>query len=508
MILLLVKRLNIVATWFGLSFGLIFGLLWLLLPSQSESSETCNPIQIEKVNQQSLREIPKALIAPFESAKDFFSLACQLHPGQTAVDVVKIKDGLEGHIKPSTFGTMIPAVDRQNRQTKDFLNLVLAKIKQGHELNARAAQEINDCTASTPPSNLAPPCEARAQSWLAKDLPQIAQAARSYLALAMSSNERKDDRDPVHINRQLSSLGTYKESPWQPLSDEEAKISEGKLKEIILEVGAKIPLSNDEAKSATQRRKKIQEIREIYIFVYQALMGVHPVLQNITSASPSKAEVNQAAQKTLYALALEKHKLSSMEASLRKPFNLGRAGNKTYPAEVLDILKYRTEVEQVLLEHPEFCGLALTLRQVEENRGETQDGIKAVAFVGSWFLGPISSMLAGAAMGSWSLGQSFLTYRNSEMRVLARLNSAEGSNLHKLIQNPDPDLIFEGLAKDISAVRSKVLTEAEVARIQANESSIGSTLMLVPGGIQWMSPHLARVVRALRARAFPSAAGP
>lgn len=47
--------------------------------------------------------------------------------------------------------------------------------------------------------------------------------------------------------------------------------------------------------------------------------------------------------------------LAEIDSAIDRTFSLGRAGIKSLDSKALDLLSYRTEVEETLIEDPEFC---------------------------------------------------------------------------------------------------------------------------------------------------------
>jgi predicted nuclease of predicted toxin-antitoxin system len=448
-------------------------------------------------------DLNNAFEGPLNNAETYFVLACRFLPKmaqfKTSIGLMnyqdKVREGLSGHIPSSYLGTAIPTVDAKERQTKDFLELVGAKISRSHQKNVNMAQRLGECTTS-PPS---PACEPAVATWLESELPALISAVRHSLALATSSPDpsQNAEKNDTRINTKLDPLGSTKTTAWEPLTKEEEALAQEDLSRIVRNLPPKTAEGHNNLDSYQERRKRLLQARELSFLIYLTLMGIHPIMQNLTSTNPTNKEIQRVIQKTLKALKVESDSLAEALENLKKPFNLGRAGNRTYSDKVLLLMKYRGEVEEVLLEHPEYCGLALSLRQVEENKKSTRDVIQSVAFFSSFLLGPWTALAVGAGVSTDSLTAHWQSRRDSAAKLESRLQNGDPAKVSAIINQADADLRTK-LGLDISAVARQTLYEAGQGEDNLLRDALGTAISLSPGVFKITKPFLLKYSSAFR----------
>lgn len=446
-----------------------------------------------KKNVDDVKKIADRLTDALNDSKTYFEAACNI--SETDSDELKKQKLNSFTNKPITTGlrTSIPFSDNAGNLSQDFFRRVLDKINKRREFNEMLAKKIADCSEKTEP--ILESCKG-VQSWTQNQLPQIVRIARYNLALAHHSQNASllGTKAELNLNFELDSKKSSKEVPWEPLTLEEKKVAESGFKRIQSEIGANI---SEKSKGLNRSERSnlyladLLKVRHTHYMIYLSFMGINPVLQYLKSPNPTSSEIHTAAKIVLENLEKEKLSLSRIENAVSKPFSVGRSGTKSFDSQVLDLLNYRTEVEEVLLEDPKFCGLGVGLHQVKSNR-QTAVALAGLPILAASFLVP---PLYGLAIGALSAGYYVYDSQGKLNDNLTRENARiQREGMDDFLTNiteggKTSDQIRDDLQKDVTRIYRKNLQA-----LRESESERDSSVVLAP--VVLISPLAAKYIAA------------
>ncbi len=192
--------------------------------------------------------------------------------------------------------------------------------------------------------------------------------------------------------------------------------------------------------------QEITKMRFTHYMIYLSWMGVHPLLQHLHSAQPSNQELLQATAAADESLKKEKEFLDDLQGLLNQPVETtGRTQKKsmTFDSDILALLKYQAEVEEVLVSNPEFCGIGISLHQIAENQKLSENTLMMIAGIplvalGLLFpptLGLAYLLQVGAASSGIAVYQLGKEYEKDKVVQTARLQREKSDDFAKLVQD-------------------------------------------------------------------------
>lgn len=441
----------------------------------------CVPVAATRSQTGDLEALSKKITDHVSLAEKYFEGACRK-------EVVGLLS------KPNTdwLRTSIPMFDQAGNQSQEFLRKVLDRVKMRHEKATHLAGQVKKCTAGGKAAS-DPSCKA-IRNWVETQLPQITKLARFNLALAHhspSSSFLKNNQE-LMLNAGLDDKKSPKATPWAPLNPSEraqAKNSFYEMQNNVVEAIAERSKGLSKKDQSTLYREELLKVRHSHYMIYLSLMGINPVLQSIRSAEPSIEEVNLAANETLKNLDKEKNLLGEIEAAINNPHPIGTAGNKTFKRDALKLLSYRTEVEEVLLENPQFCGLAVGLHQVKDNQQLELALIGLPVMAVSLLVPPMYGIAIGAGLSLLALHQSQSELSEAQVREGARIQREGMSDFTQTISTEGKTTaqITDDMQKDVTRVYRKNLQV-----LQQSEADRNTTVILGPALI--FSPLAAKYI--------------
>lgn len=155
-------------------------------------------------------------------------------------------------------------------------------------------------------------------------------------------------------NGNLTPLGTPKMFDWDPASREERSTAKKALLMYRKKIAEEFP-----SKSEDEKDRMLMAQRYAHFEIYQAMMADLPLLQYIRSETPDKAEILSAVSELEKNLTKEEQMVQGLSDALQKT---------PLPPEVLDFFNYSSLAEEILLENPQYCGLATSLSHTRTNR--------------------------------------------------------------------------------------------------------------------------------------------
>lgn len=423
--------------------NIIAVILASMLSLNSEGSEPCN-----KTPEQLDFEFPEMSLYGVERALQKVEAQTEVSPFATAcADPALLKD------RPTTgaLGQVAPLRDKQGHTSRDFLKRLIARIKKETAEHKATIDGIETCLAA--PSDQSRTCVGF-REFVDKIIPAQAASARGRLALAETEShvssvldlfsDKKDtlaaagDRVSFLLNDQLKPLGTTKHVAWDPLTPDEimrykkilmddwtaasqdtaARVKAGQLpgREKVSLKGKSIEIDSPAAR--VHKNVLFLMARLDHGAEYQRIIAKYPILQFLHSAQPDRSEVQDALTQMKGHVAKEAEYLAGIEAALDTPYRdiKGRGGLKVGREEwlapqALELLDYSRFVEDLLIESPEYCGLATSLTYARANRSLA--GSAAIGFVvlGSALVFPPTAAL------TVGLGASAITMTESQRKL-------------------------------------------------------------------------------------------
>lgn len=483
---------------FPLIFGMIFTWLIGLSPSASIADEFaafCDPeagLLSHQFSPQHLEAISKAAqeaeVAPFVTA-------CQ--------DPESLRD----RPKTGLFHRSIPKADTKGRSSKVLLNLVGETAVSDLEGEDGFLKAIEDCLTKPSKPALCPPNISEiVREWKAAFLSVVA-GARMDLALSQNAKDygtlltRSAEQS---LNFSLDARGSQKEAAWKSLSKPERETAVAILEQYI---------SESKAKAGKIHKPGSAEYSN---FVNDAVLGARlkngynylntlsrmPLLQFMESESPSDEEILNAVKTMRQHISTDLKSVKTLLQTTNQTHHvvhrLGGLEPIKYPIreidpKVLGILDYSTQLEAILRENPQFCGLATSLYYTKENRKLGNDlaiGIPlaataiAVPFFAPWIVGAgVGALVGSVAVVESKLSRDeaahrFLTvveYENVQQEktsdAYAKLAQADKEFKVSLIL-PPAGAILGGAGKTVEVTRAAIGLGARMSANMIEKSSV------------------------------------
>lgn len=465
--------------------SILFLLLITFFQSVIFAADACSLRQ----RNNSIEKMATTLNEGLANAKTYFEQACQIDKKTDPAYAIVVRESLKNTPPTQSLRTSIPEVDQAGNRLQDFLSSVLARIKARHAENLELATQIHSCTSSNRFSNQKS-CVGLS-NWLQTQLPDITKLARFNLAMAHHTDHTAffPSKSELQMNSSLDEKKSFKSLPWQALTNDERTVfqkSFAKMEQDVLEMTtAEIPKSSSQKEKSKAYVQNLLKVRHTHYMIYLSLLGINPILQYIKSPNPTASEIHSAATEILKNLSEEKKQLLQIESSLAHPHSVGRVGMKDYDDRVLTLLDYRTEVEEVLLEKPQFCGLGTALHQIKANKQYSAviAGLPVLAI--SFFVPPMYGLAIGTTSSAYYVYDSQKTFRDNVTRENARIQREGMSAFAETILPDDnththktSDEIRDEIQKDVTRVY-----RANLQTLKQSESDRDVSVVLTPAFI-------------------------
>jgi hypothetical protein len=360
--------------------------------------------------------------------------AAEVTPFATACDDPEL---LKDRPKTGLFHRSIPNTDKKGRSSKVLLNLVGETAISDLEGEDGFLKAIEDCLAKPSKPTLCPPNISEiVREWKAAFLSEVA-GARMDLALSQNAKDygtlltRSAEQS---LNFNLEARGSQKEAAWKSLSKPERESAVAILEQYI---------SESKAQAGKLHKPGSAEYSK---FVNDAVLGARlkngynylhtlsrmPLLQFMESESPSDQEILNAVKTMRQHISTDLKSVKALLQTTNQTHHVvQRLGGlepikyqiREIDPKVLGIFDYSTQLEAILRENPQFCGLATSLFYTKENRKLGNDlaiGIPlaataiAVPFFTPWVIGAG----VGALVGSVAVVESKLSRDEAAHRFL------------------------------------------------------------------------------------------
>lgn len=305
---------------------------------------------------------------------------------------------LKNRPKTGLFRREVIESDSQGALTRELLEKVIHKIKDRIDGTRNQIQNIEKCLHVDQPK-----CE-ELNNWTTVELPKYVKKARYHLSLAQSQTEVRSwfKNASYGINENLNTLGGYKLNEWSPLTKEEKMRAYKQLKVYRLKIrddAIKDAVNNKNCKTCIHRFSEdtLLAIRFQQFQKYQQMIAEVPLLQYLTGPEVNTHELISAFNKMKMNLDKEEKLIEEYENMLNR--------NGSLPAESLKILNYSSQLEEVLLEENQYCGLATSLVYT---LGNVQLGnslaIGLPILISSFYSAPFIALLGGTATAGTAFG--------------------------------------------------------------------------------------------------------
>lgn len=348
-------------------------------------------------------------------------------------------------IDTGLFHREIPATDREGRSARNFLNRVADLVALKIRSNSDFSDGIKECLEPSPQD---PRCPAF-KKFVDEELVDIVQQARMHLALAQTEHQMSSLTYTARydLNAKLDSLGTFKLVSWQGLLAREQKSAETILHEYSSEIDTEVAqlISKgelpkprtwivhgkeelfDDPLTSRFRNDAMLAARFGHGESYREIIANFPIVQYLTRAKTTRAEVLSAIAEMQKRLAEEKKLLDETRAAINHMPTTSRGQSERLASldpGALKILDYRRLVELELLRDPADCSVATGLLLTRENR-ELGNGL-AIALpilASSFVLAPIISVPIGIAAGIAFTLESREGLKHAERQYLSQVKA-------------------------------------------------------------------------------------
>lgn len=272
--------------------------------------------------------------------------------------------------------TSVDANDNRGNKTTQFLDAVGAKLKANLEANTNIVDTLIRCLSSQQASSDSTCNDVK--TWIDKPLKEYVKETRSHLAVAQSEHQLRSYTKVAWkgVNKDLASLGSRKELRWEKVTEKELSEATRTLRSYEIEA-AKAEMESKNTSKVTRKtsrgtRRLHPGFMNDYMLVkryghfnlYRSRMAELPILQYLKSAEPSRGEVLSAALKMKEDLNKEWAEFNKRAQLLKK----AKDEKSPLHPSLLAWLGYNVEVESVLLEQPQACGLAMSLLEYDAGR--------------------------------------------------------------------------------------------------------------------------------------------
>lgn len=313
------------------------------------------------------------------------------------------------------FRRAAPLTDSKGHSSTELLKRIGARVLSSMSDEELRLSVFDDCLSGKMQKS-SPACLDVRKKIDAEILPMV-HSARMNLALAQTTGQIQTaafEKASLTANESLSSLGTHKETSWQPLVANETKNAKTILEEYLSESKTEAARQVTAGKLAKKDvasfvNDAVLSSRFTHGLTYIETLSHNPILQYLKSAKPSDQEIMQAVQKMRKNLAhdrayAEKALRAANETSSYASYRGVRYKNGPLTelnSDALPILDFTSHVESALQETPEFCGLAASLQYTKENRAIGNGLAIGIPLVVVSFALPIAGQaMAGAALGA------------------------------------------------------------------------------------------------------------
>lgn len=447
----------------------------------------------EKNWTEDIARIKKSLIDGIEDSRNYFTNACRLdRADEGSLASIEIQNAFAYKPPSQGLNTNVPFSDLQGKKTQDLLRLLVNKIKQKHKLNSDFSFLMRQCTYQGKSQNTYA-CQPMNQ-WLKNDLSEMVQLARFNLALAHPTDEHSffSDSAETKLNFRLHALKSFKEKKWQELSPQEYRMANQAFNQIKQEVETQYR-GKKSSQDLTNKREDLLGIRHMHYMIYLSVMGMNPILQYIQSANPSPQEISQAAQQVGKNLEREKKLIDELEAKINKVSHHGRAGVQSLDPDVLKLINYQADFEEVLLENPQYCGIALSLKQIQANRSTTEAIAGLPILAASFFVPPMAGLGLGLTTSAYYYYQTKAEIKERKESTLSRVQNPGMAAFKNQLYNDYSDLntdeIRQAMQNDVTQIYRQ-----EVQGIRQLQVENRVNLVAVP--VMMGLPGLSRMVRS------------
>jgi hypothetical protein len=329
-------------------------------------------------------------------------------------------DLLKGRPPTSLFVRSVVEKDSHGRTSRDFLKKIIARVRQRISDTDNQIQNIQQCMSSTDQE-----C-AEISQWAHTTLPVFVKAARYNLSLAQSPSQIKTwlDISSQEVNTQLKPLGSYKFEAWAPLTADEKVRAQSQLKQYKQEIAQTLQQRMSNGRLGEDPKTFVNEaligVRYKHYLAYHETMAEVPLLQYLKGPEVTSTDLQNAFRKMEAGLNKESQNLNRLEKMLNTKGPL--------PADVLQLMNYNSEVEEILFADNKDCGLATSLLYTMTNRqlgNGLAVGLPILAV--SLFAPPLIGVAAGLAAGSYGVYTDYKDFRDTQARTL---NYIYGDSLH------------------------------------------------------------------------------
>ena len=403
------------------------------------------------------------IISSLQADDNPFYIACTDKPIET-----------EG-LNTSFMSNNMPEVDKVNKITAfTLLNRLKDKVENKIEGTERLLSSIEYCKTLNDEA-----CD-ELLYWLYIEVPKYAKDLRKHAALAQSPHNLNSwfKKTSLDINDDLSLWSINKIESWESLTSKESFEAKQKMqkysnktKNKLDELLVKEEIDKDDIEELYN--KIILDIRLRHYNKYQTLLGSVHLFQYISSANPSREDIESALIKLKNNLEIEKEYISKIKTELSTLYQT----TMNVSNNILEILNYQSLLEEFLLENPKYCNLAAALMKYRSRRALKQTlAIALPIMVSSFVLPPLSGIAVGAIAGGAYATHSQLNLMHKTQinmsKVYASETGIELSEVSQLKRQRDFDILMMPLGLGlISGMSSKI-----TPKIFRHSTKIGSTL--------------------------------
>lgn len=312
----------------------------------------------------------------------------------------------------------IPAFDKRGNRAIDFLRLVQEKVARKITENGNVASAIQRCL----PEGAADADCKIVDEWRTTDVPKYLEEARYHLALAQGPEELLALLGDAKwsLNYRLTNAGTFKAVNWRPLRPNEKKIALSTLNSYRDEIAARAaPYKRDFDKWRQIRNDAMKAARYRHFQTYHDMLATFPLMQYIDSDQPSREELQIAVAKLESNIKTERNLLDKWKGLL----SAANADSRIDP-DLAQLMNYSKIVEETLLEHPEFCGIATSILYTANNRMIGNGLMLSLPIMAvSFFIPPSAAIIAGLSLGATSITNAQEDFDATKARTLSRVET-------------------------------------------------------------------------------------
>ncbi len=434
-----------------------------------------------------IQKLNASLHEGLEDSRNYFTNACRPDKLQSdSLESLMIKNSFAYKPPTSSLKTSVPFADLQGLKTQDFLKKLLSKVKQKHQLNSNFSFLMRQCTYQGK-FQISDSCKSM-NHWLNNDLPEIVKLTRFNLALAHPTDKSSmfSSGQETRLNYKLEPLKSFKQNNWKELNPSEYTVANQAFDQINNEINLhyKHDHSNDKDK---KKRSDLLGIRHMHYMIYLSLMSINPILQYIQSETPTAFEINKAGQKIGLNLEKEKKYIDKVEKSIDEVQQNGRAGVQTLRSEVLSLLSYQADLEEVLTENPEFCGIALSLKQIESHRGTVSAISGLPILAASFFVPPLAGLAIGGTTSAYFIYKTKSNFTQLKTNEMSRVQNPGMSDFKKQLyqdySNMTTDEVRISMQNDVTNIYRQRMQSVRQADVDQKVTLISTPLFFALPGV-------------------------